>query len=201
MGAVSPKHAPLLISLALMLCVISFLLLPVGEAAVGTMLGLAMIAIAYVDSRHFIIPDSLSLTAIPFGLLASGSLINDGVSELAQLDNVVGAIAGGVGLLIVRAVHQWIRQRQGLGLGDAKLAAAAGAWTGVSGLLNVLLLASVCALIVVLVWWAFRKNESEPVWELYIPFGAYLAPAIWFVWMTQKIFVRHGHLGLLLPQA
>src|SRR5262245_42654385 len=92
----------------------SFAALALHVALVSCALGWAMLAIAVVDARRFIIPDVLSLPAIPAGLLASGRLLEPAAPELVRLEHVVGMVAGGLGLWLVRAVYYRIRQREGL---------------------------------------------------------------------------------------
>ena len=70
------------------------------------------------------------------------------------------------------------------GLGDVKLALAAGAWAGLSGLGHVLLLASVFALCWVVALNA--RNLSALKGATPIAFGVFLAPAIWIVWFAGK---------------
>ena len=103
-------------------------------ALVSCLLAWAMLAVAVVDARHFIVPDALSLPAIPAGLLASGSLLDPWSQGLVEVDHIVGAVAGGLCLWVVREVYARVRGREGLGLGDVKLASAGGAWTGWQGL-------------------------------------------------------------------
>jgi leader peptidase (prepilin peptidase)/N-methyltransferase len=69
-----------------------------------------------------------------------------------------------------------------LGFGDVKLAAAAGAWTGLDGLPITLLLASGSALLAILVHGMLRPGErATPTTR--IPFGSFLAPAIIVTWV------------------
>ena len=76
--------------------------------------------------------------------------------------------------------------REGLGLGDAKLFAAAGAWVSWEGLPSVLLLAAAGAL----AWhlgaarWGGRRLEGRE-----LPFGPYLAAALWLVWLHGPVAV------------
>ena len=65
-------------------------------ALVSCLLGWAMLAIAVVDARRFIIPDLLSLPSIPAGLLASGRLLEPSVAEIVRIDHVIGMLAGGL---------------------------------------------------------------------------------------------------------
>ena len=72
----------------------------------------------------------------------------------------------------------------GLGLGDVKLAAVAGAWTGLAGLANVWLFACIAAIGFVLFQRLAGANTISR--ETRIAFGAFLAPAIWAVWALQQ---------------
>jgi leader peptidase (prepilin peptidase)/N-methyltransferase len=159
----------------------SFAVLPLKVALVSCLLGWTVLAIAAVDARRFIIPDVLSLPAIPAGLLASGRLIEPSVAELVRLDHVIGMLAGGLGLWLVRAAYFRVRRREGLGLGDVKLAAAAGAWIGWQSLSDAILLAAALALSLVIALALVRGRELSAAAR--IPFGCFLAPSIWLVWV------------------
>jgi len=146
-----------------------------------------MAAISVSDWRHFIIPDWLSLPSIPAGLLVSGMLVGSGNALIAP-SHVLGMIVGAGALFGVRAAYRFVRGREGLGLGDVKLAAVAGAWTGLDGFIHVLLLASVGALIVILtisIWKAADAARPRFSAQTAIPFGTFLAPAIWLVFFLQ----------------
>ena len=158
----------------------SFTVFPLKLALVSCLLGWTMLAIAVVDARRFIIPDVLSLPAIPAGLLASGRLLERSVAEIVRIDHVLGMLAGGLGLWLVRAAYFRMRQREGLGLGDVKLAAVAGAWIGWQSLSDVILLAAVLALSLVIALGLLRGKELSAAAR--VPFGCFLAPSIWLVW-------------------
>jgi leader peptidase (prepilin peptidase)/N-methyltransferase len=144
-----------------------------------------MLAIAYSDARRFIIPDVLSLPAIPAGLLAAPLLDPDRAFSLLILEHIIAAAMGGGVLYAIRHVYAMSRGREGLGLGDVKLAAAAGAWTGIAGLSHVLLLACVMALGSVLLMHALRLKALRGATA--VPFGVFLAPAIWLVWCLAAL--------------
>jgi leader peptidase (prepilin peptidase)/N-methyltransferase len=165
---------------ALAVLVFSIAVFPLTLAIVSCLLGWSMLAIAVIDARRFIIPDVLSLPAIPAGLLASGRLLEPSAGELVRIDHVIGMLAGGVGLWLVRAVYFRVRQREGLGLGDVKLAAVAGAWIGWQSLSDVILLAAALALSFAIVLGLMRGKELSAAAR--IPFGCFLAPSIWLVW-------------------
>lgn len=172
--------SPSVVASAMAVVVVSFSLLPLVAAVASCLLGLAMLGIVVADSRSFIVPDLLSLPAIVGGLLASGRLLDPASSTLVSSDHVIGMVAGGLGFWLVRVAYAWLRGQEGLGLGDVKLAAAAGAWVGWQELANVVLLASSLALAVITLVSLVRGKPVSATDKL--PFGCFLAPSIWLVW-------------------
>lgn len=139
------------------------------ELALVCMLGWALLALALIDFRTMLLPDGLNLLVLGLGLAvaaAYGSL----------LDAVLGAAVGFAVFALVAAGYRAWRGREGLGLGDAKLLAAAGAWVGVAGLPGVVLIAGIAALTVA-VPLAWRSRQRAAVAE--VAFGPYLAAATW----------------------
>lgn len=169
-----------LILLAIISASVSFYILSGSILLVSLVLSSMMLAIARIDFEQFRIPDSLSLTSIPFGVLASGSMVHSSAPALINIEHAIAAFVGGFVLWAVRLIYWRLRQRHGLGLGDVKLAAAAGAWTGIDALPNVLLLACLLAL-AGLAFAHFASNRAMTATTA-IPFGTALAPAIWIVW-------------------
>ncbi|MCU0691241.1 MAG: prepilin peptidase [Polyangiaceae bacterium] len=107
--------------------------------ASGLALGLGMIAVAFIDLEHMYIPDSISYGATVLGL-ATFSLR----PPLSFADAALSAVGGcGVVWLIFGVAYRAFRGLTGMGLGDAKLLMAAGAWFGWRGALFVLLAGSV----------------------------------------------------------
>jgi leader peptidase (prepilin peptidase) / N-methyltransferase len=174
------------ISLNMAVIATSLQFLSLRTALVGILLGGAMVAIAVIDADQFIIPDWLSLPAIPLGLLSSGQLLHPDLDVIVDASHVAGAIVGGGSLwLISMLYHRW-RHEVGLGFGDVKLAAAAGAWVGLEYFHLVLLLASGIALLSVAVSGVIRRQF--PARTLAVPFGTFLAPSIWLAW----VFIQTG---------
>jgi leader peptidase (prepilin peptidase)/N-methyltransferase len=168
-------------ALGLGIAAVSFSALGPRAAIVSCLLGWTMAAIAIVDAQRFTIPDALSLPAIPIGLLASGSLLDPSAGQLVGLDHVIGACLGGASLWLVREAYFRLRGREGIGLGDVKLASAAGAWTGWYQLSHVILLSAALALILALALAIVRRRRLSGTEK--VPFGALLAPSIWAVWL------------------
>ncbi len=166
---------------------VSITLLNWPQAAWAIGLGWLMVGIGVSDARRFIVPDCLSLPAIPIGLLAAANL---GTHEpSAVLAHVFGMLMGAVSFYSIQQAYVILRARQGLGGGDVKLAATAGAWVGIEGLLSVVLAASLSALafaISVMVKQKLRKSDRRITGQTAIPFGAFLAPAIWLVYVIDQ---------------
>jgi leader peptidase (prepilin peptidase)/N-methyltransferase len=173
----------LVAALAALILAVSVYAFPPRIAAASCLLGWTMLAIAAIDARYYVIPDVLSLPAIPMGLLASGALVEPSSGDLVNLDNVIGTIAGGASLWLLRALYDFMRNREGLGLGDVKLACAAGAWIGWQDLPILLLVASALALGLTIAETIVRRSTMRGTTK--VPFGAFLAPSIWVIWSVD----------------
>ncbi len=75
--------------------------------------------------------------------------------------------------------YRQLRGRDGLGLGDAKLLAAAGAWLGVESLPWLLLIAALLGLAMALVRAGPLRAETA------VPFGPPLALSFWGLFVAQ----------------
>lgn len=143
--------------------------------AISCALGWTLLVLAAVDALAFRLPDVLTLPLIAAGV---------GVSWLLPEQDVLGhAVAALLGTAIffgIAVVYQRTRGREGLGLGDAKLAGAAGAWLGWQALPFVVLLA--CAIGFLWVGIAMIRRGNAALNER-IPFGVALCFAIWIVWL------------------
>jgi leader peptidase (prepilin peptidase)/N-methyltransferase len=148
---------------------------------VTCVLGWVLLTLAIIDWRHLLLPDSLTLPLIAGGLPVAWYL-----NPESLLDHGIGAVAGFLLLVIVGAVYGWLRGREGIGLGDAKLLASAGAWLGWQGLPSVVLIAAATGLAGALFQarLAGQLDAKHPV-----PFGSYLAGGFWLVWL-------YGPLGI-----
>jgi leader peptidase (prepilin peptidase) / N-methyltransferase len=145
------------------------------------LLGWVLLALAVMDWRTLRLADALTLPLIVAGF---------GVAYLIDrehfLDHAIGAVAGLLLIVGLAAAYRAVRGRDGLGLGDAKLLAAGGAWVGWQGIGSILLVASLAALLAV----AVQRLAEQPVERTTrIPLGAFLALGIWVVWLYGPITV------------
>ena len=174
-----------IIALGTVTSIVVFFILPPLPASFACILAWMMLVVSTVDYKHFIIPDVISLPAIPLGLLAA-FLLRDPSQALSPVIEHLTASAFAAALLwLVRFAYWRFRGIEGLGLGDVKLAAVAGAWTGMHGASLVLVAACMAALLFVLMLRIRNRQQVDRM--TVIPLGTFLAPAIWLVWTMQSL--------------
>jgi len=142
-------------------------------------LGWTLLALAATDGEHYLLPDYLTLP------LAAGGLAVTWVFDRPDFrDHVIGAAAGLFVIIGIHSLYKALRGREGIGLGDAKLFAAAGAWVSWTGLPSVMLLAAVSGLA-----YALARNgfTTMPAGSERIPFGAFLCFGLWVVWLYGPV--------------
>ena len=171
-----------IVACAGLVLLVSFGLLDPVHALVSSALGLTMLAIAVADARYFLIPDVLCLPAIPAGLIVTWFLANNAV-----LEHAIAALIWFAILWLLATAFYRVRKIQGLGFGDIKLGAAAGAWNGFDGATHALLLACLLAICVVIGLTLASKRQISR--STVLPFGVFFAPCIWLVWCL----VNSGH--------
>jgi len=155
---------------------------PGFRGALGAALALVMLAISVIDARQFIVPDTLTATALALALVNAG--IQDSQTALAGLEAaVLRGVVLAAGFLAMRAAYFGIRGRQGLGLGDVKLAAVAGAWLEWTTIPIAIEIAALAALAAVAIRQLARGRPLRAIDRL--PFGLFLAPAIWLGWLLD----------------
>jgi leader peptidase (prepilin peptidase)/N-methyltransferase len=157
----------------------SLLVLPGWLAWAGAGLGWTLLALGVIDARHLQLPDALTLPLIPAGLAVAWA-----VDPASLPQHALGALAGFLVLAAVAFVYRRLRRREGIGLGDAKLLAAAGAWVSWQGLPGIVLLAAAGGLAGALTkgYLAGRLKLRQE-----LPFGPYLAAGLWLVWLYGPI--------------
>jgi len=162
---------------------VSTLSLPWPVAVASTVLGTLMVAGAEVDARKFLLPDLVTWGAVICGILAA-PLLNTAEPWAAMGEAIAraGCIAGV--LVLFRAGYGWIRQIEGLGLGDVKLGAAIGAWLPLEAIPWCFGLATSGALLAVML----ARLSGEPVMRTTkVPLGAFLCPALWIVFYADSV--------------
>lgn len=174
---------------ALVACAASLLAAPGLSGYLGAGLALIALAIAVIDARWFIIPNELSAASFALGLLNAASQAPDAMLESAGLAILRAAVLGLL-FFALRALYRCLRGRDGLGLGDVKLAAVAGAWLGWATIPIAIEIAALSAIAA----FALRHHAGRRAFDpaLKFPFGLFLAPSIWLGWLIEVTLLVPG---------
>jgi leader peptidase (prepilin peptidase)/N-methyltransferase len=176
------------LSLALLTAVAASLIAaPGADGLSGAFLAVLMFAIAIIDSSRYIIPNELTAAALALALLRAGAIGPD-ADWRAVLWAALRATAIALPFQALMVGYRRWRGRDGLGLGDIKLAAVAGAWLGFVTIFAVIELAALSALgaYAVGAYWRQRPLRATA----FLPFGLFLAPAIWLGWLAEALLNR-----------
>jgi leader peptidase (prepilin peptidase)/N-methyltransferase len=164
--------------------VVSIVIAPGIDGALGGALGLSMLGVVASDARRYVVPDALSGGAFALGVVRAAAANSDSAFAAALMAISRAAFAAGL-FLLLHIAYRRFRGRDGLGLGDVKLAGAAGAWLS----LPMLPIAIEIAAITALAAYVFRQRKRARMVRAVgrIPFGAFFAPAIWLGWVMDTL--------------
>jgi len=153
--------------------------MPPSGLWLSCVLGWWFLALAAIDIRLFILPDALTFGLLAVGLAASWVIAPDRID-----DHGFGAAIGFGLFALVRETYRRLRHRDGLGLGDAKLMGAIGAWLGWEALPSVVLIAALGGLLGFAATGLLRRslNFNYP-----LPFGPFLALGAWVIWLHGDV--------------
>jgi leader peptidase (prepilin peptidase)/N-methyltransferase len=145
-----------------------------------SLLILILLYLSYIDLRSFRLPDfvtlPLILTGIVFNLLSP-------VGFTDTSSAVIGAVLGYGSLWLLNHLYRLSKKQDGIGMGDAKLLAALGAWLGWAALPSILLIASISGIIGGLIYLRWRKKSTHHAF----PFGPFLA----FAGIIELLWPQH----------
>ena len=152
-------------------------------AIVKTSLIIALVVLSYIDFRSFQLPNAITLPMIAIGVLFNvvGALSYTGFAT--PISSLLGAITGFTLLWALDSIYYWTKKQHGIGLGDAKLLSALGAWLGLDAIPNILLIASITGVLGGLLWLRFQKQTIRSAF----PFGPFLA----FAGIIELLWPQH----------
>ncbi|QPF93855.1 prepilin peptidase [Bradyrhizobium commune] len=181
-------RAPLVLSLALLVGVFASLVTaPGAEGIFGAFLAALMLAVAANDARHYLIPNELTGAALMLALLRAAAFVPDTGAE-ALLWPLARAASVTIPLLLLMFAYRRWRGRDGLGLGDVKLAAVCGAWLDLATVAAVIELAALLAIGAYVANTALQRKRLRAT--AFLPFGLFLAPAIWIGWIGETWYMN-----------
>jgi len=133
-------------------------------------LSIGFLIIFFIDLKYFIIPNEITYPLMMLGFLKSFDP-NLNLNLFPNfIDSLIGGFFGYVIIWLVIFIYKKFRNKEGMGLGDAKLVSVIGFWFGWISIPFVIFFSSAIALIKVIP--DLIKNEKNLSSE--IPFGPYL---------------------------
>jgi leader peptidase (prepilin peptidase)/N-methyltransferase len=141
------------------------------------LLGGVLVVLSAIDIRTRRLPDWLTVPLIGTGLAVGGL-----ESTTALSINAIGAAIGFTALWLVAYVYRSLRSADGLGLGDAKLMAAAGAWLGPLYLAPIVFVGGLLAILSALL---LRVAGTKLSWRSSLPFGPFLSVGFFGFWCLK----------------
>lgn len=173
-AAIDKRH--LAIELAAgMIGAVAALAHPLPLALVTAAFGWWLLLIAALDLEHQWLPDLLTLPLLALGLIAAHAGFGPPLAERA-----IGAAIGWASLALIAFLYRLARRREGMGSGDPRMFAAAGAWAGAWNLPAILLGAGLLGLAAVL---AMRLRGEAVSATSRLPLGTLIALAAWPAWL------------------
>ncbi len=120
-------------------------------------LALGLLAAAFIDLEHMIVPDVISIGGTLLGVATFA------LRDMSLADTLIGAAVGyAIVWLPFDVAYAKLRGKPGMGLGDAKLVMLAGAWFGYSGALFVLGAGAVQGTLATVAMLAAGRMPEEP---------------------------------------
>ena len=140
----------------------------------------ALIALAFIDFDHKILPDAITFPGAALGLAYAFFR-----PDLTILQALLGAAVGAGFLLLLYGGYFLIRKKEGLGLGDVTMMAMIGIFLGWPRAVLTIILASFAGAAVGIAILVLKKKDLQ----FALPFGTFLAPAAFvaLVWGDRII--------------
>ena len=152
-------------------------------------LSISFIIIFFIDLKHFIIPNELTYPLMVIGLVKSfDPNLNTNLFP-NFIDSLIGGLIGYLIIWLIIFIYKKLRNKEGMGLGDAKLLSAIGFWFGWVSIPFIIFFSSAIALLSVIP--DLIKNKKKLSSQ--IPFGPYIiiGNVVFLILLDQiKIFLN-----------
>ena len=147
----------------------------VYEAAIVSMVVSALIVVAWIDSRTFLIP--LSLIVFSLAVLGIGIILH-----VFSIQHVLwGVFVGVFCLSFIMGISYVISKRQGMGYGDLQLGLVLGIWLGPINMALTLFVASSLSLLI----WIYISINNGFDKNRPLPFAPFLVIAAVFIYTAD----------------
>jgi len=163
--------------------------------AVASMFALSLLVLFFTDLDHQLLPDAITLVGTGVGLALAwiNPFLNG--SDWERIWAALGGAALGSGLLWSFGwLYTKVRGVEAMGMGDVKMMAMVGAFTGPFGVLITIFAASLIGALIGIILIPLRGRSLQDT----LPFGCFLAPAAMASLVAgQKIAA--AYLRVLMP--
>lgn len=149
----------------------------IGPPAMTVALAIGLAIASIIDARTRRLPDWLI-----FPLMLAGLFNTYLVSQFEALPNALATLLGFLSFYLIATLYRRLRGYDGLGLGDAKLLAAAGAWLGPLYLAPVVFVGAVLALVAALILRLLGRQVSL---QSTLPLGPFLSASFFGFWCLK----------------
>jgi leader peptidase (prepilin peptidase)/N-methyltransferase len=167
-GTRIPLQYPLVEFLTAALVTLAYLRFGLSwDFAARGILIIVMILTFFIDLKHRIIPDTLTLPGVALGFLMSFL-----VSSPSVLNSLLGIAVGGGMFYLAAVLGELLFKKESMGGGDIKLAMMLGAFLGWQNILLILLISSFLGSLIGGLALLFSKDVKQ---TRTIPFGPFLA--------------------------
>lgn len=160
------------------------------KGALYLLLALALLTEAFIDLRHQIIPDVITLPGIVIGLAASAfypGLHNQGIWWGGLLRSSIGMLVGGGFFYLIGMLAEKVLKKEAIGGGDIKLMAMIGTFLGWQGAVVTIFSSSVIGSVIG-VYFRIKNGEER------IPFGPFIAlGAFFYLFFGHPIILWYAH--------
>jgi leader peptidase (prepilin peptidase)/N-methyltransferase len=157
------------------------------ETLVAIVFCCLLLCLALIDFDHFLLPDKITLPGIVIGLALQPWLPRTSFAEA-----ILGVLLGAGALILIINFWYWLREEEGMGLGDVNMLAMIGAFLGWRGAAVALVAATVAGAATGLLLISLRRLNTRSR----LPFGVFLSIGAGVALFAGETIVRF-YLGLL----
>jgi leader peptidase (prepilin peptidase)/N-methyltransferase len=143
------------------------------QLPVHCFLASSLIIIFFIDLEFQIIPDAITIPGMIIGLASAVFVTPPGI-----INSIIGFFVGGLSLLAIAYLGEWLFKKEAMGGGDIKMAAMLGAFVGWQKIILIFFGGAVIGMVVSIIWMPLSKKIRN---ERVIPFGPFLALAAFII--------------------
>ena len=135
------------------------------------LLSLVLIILFMTDKKEYVLPNSITYPTAAIGLVLS--ILNVNPFETLFLDSLLGGCISGLFFLSISKLYLYLKDREGLGLGDVKMISMLGFWLGIESILFIIIVSSLLGIFIGVGLIISHKIKAQE----YLPYGCFISIA------------------------